>query len=126
MAEDICSKASTEATAKRFLVLEVGPSDGAPLGYAFLWFLDQQIPSLGIALVENAIGQGLGRHVMDFLADRARERGYHKLRLTVIARNERARALYESVGFEYYGDRTWSEHAAGWSLNMEKDLKVPG
>ncbi|NQT20195.1 MAG: GNAT family N-acetyltransferase, partial [Planctomycetes bacterium] len=122
VAEDICSRAPTEKAARRFIVTENAPPDEEPLGYAFLWFLDQEVPSLGICLVESAIGQGLGRCVIEFLLERARELGYDAIRLTVVARNKRARALYEVIGFRYYGDRTWSEHARGWSLKMKRDL----
>ena len=122
IAEDICSRAPTESTAKRFIVTENTPPNEEPLGYAFLWFLDQDVPLLGICLTENATGQGLGRDVIEFLMERARELGHDTIRLTVVTRNERARALYESMGFRYCADRTWSEHAGGWSLKMEKDL----
>jgi len=122
IAQDICSKAGCEKTALRFIITDGESPDETPLGYSFLWFLDQEVPSVGIGLVDDAAGQGLGRCVLEHLLEEARGLGYDKIRLTVVARNARARALYESAGFCYYGDHTWDEHARGWSLKMERSL----
>ena len=37
----------------------------------------------------------------------------------------KARTLYESLGFTYYGDRMWDENGRGWLLRMQRDLKSP-
>jgi len=126
IAADICSRIGNDASSVRFLVTEGDPPAERPLGYAFLWLLDQDVPSLGIGLVDAAIGLGLGRHVMEFLIDCARERGFARITLSVMVRNTRARALYESLGFTCHGHRTWDDNGKGWSLKMEKNLKEEG
>lgn len=47
-------------------------------------------------------GQGIGRMILEKLIDRARELGYRRLILDVNERAERARRLYESLGFKEY------------------------
>jgi len=120
IAEDICSQADDQRTSQRFLIVRGAPPKEQPLGYAFLWFLDQEIPSLGIGMVDAAVGRGLGRCVLEFLLERARELGHRRLWLSVMERNARARALYESAGFAYYGEPRWSENGQGMILRMEK------
>jgi len=120
VAEDLCSSVETDKTALRFIVVE--QEGGTPLGYAFLFHLERRVPSLGIGLVDSAVGLGLGRQVMAFLLDRARQLGCAAVRLTVMERNTRARALYESLGFRYYNGRSWDSNGNGWSLKMEAPL----
>ncbi|MBR5175311.1 MAG: GNAT family N-acetyltransferase [Bacteroidales bacterium] len=44
-------------------------------------------------------GRGFGRRMMELVEDRARKAGLEKLKLTVIKENERARSLYERMGY---------------------------
>ncbi|MCP1727071.1 putative acetyltransferase [Natronospira proteinivora] len=50
-------------------------------------------------LLPRARGQGLGRWLLRFLEDRARERGYSHARLETAAVLKEAIALYESAGY---------------------------
>lgn len=54
-------------------------------------------------------GKGLGKFLLTWAADWARERGYHKLKLEVAESNVGARRLYEELGFRaerhYMGKR---------------------
>ena len=59
--------------------------------------------SLGIALYQKYCGLGLGRRLMEFALELARDCGYEQAELEVVADNVRAIALYESLGFEIYG-----------------------
>ena len=59
--------------------------------------------SMGIALVEKVWGQGIGSAMFEILFEKAKEVGYVQMELDVVARNERAIALYEKMGFEKCG-----------------------
>ncbi len=65
---------------------------------------------LGIAVIEKEIGKGWGKHMMDELIDRARISALGRIFLAVDRDNRRARALYESCGFEK------TEDHAGYSV----------
>ena len=60
-------------------------------------FLDE------LFLKEAWRGKGLGRQVMAFLEAEVRRLGFHYLHLEVVKANERARRLYESLGWEETG-----------------------
>ncbi len=53
----------------------------------------------GICVTEGARGRGVGTALLEGLAREAAARGYGEIRLDVIDRNPRARALYERRGF---------------------------
>jgi ribosomal-protein-alanine N-acetyltransferase len=74
---------------------------GRVVGYGLLrgWDEGYAIPSLGIAIHPEARGQRLARPFMVFLHAAARVRGANKIRLTVYASNQRAVALYQSLGY---------------------------
>jgi ribosomal protein S18 acetylase RimI-like enzyme len=74
------------------------------VGYFFLWYFTRPVPLLGIGLVDDFQGRGLGRPMMELLLDAARESGRDGVELTTCLDNERAFALYQRVGFEYYAD----------------------
>ncbi len=54
---------------------------------------------LGIGLLPEARGRGLGRRLMTAAIDAARARGMERVELEVFASNTRAVALYASLGF---------------------------
>jgi GNAT superfamily N-acetyltransferase len=78
---------------------------GIAVAYGMLRGWDQGFPTpyLGIAVRTNAQGRGLGRIMMGHLHDVARQRGAAEVRLRVHADNERAKRLYESLGYAYRG-----------------------
>jgi len=54
-----------------------------------------------VLAVETASqGQGVGRLLMDAAEAWARSRGYRRITLNVFAQNERARQIYERLGYE--------------------------
>lgn len=57
----------------------------------------------GLAVDPEFEGRGAGRALMGALIDLARERGGRRITLRVFAPNERARRLYERLGFEVEG-----------------------
>ena len=57
----------------------------------------------GLAVDPQAQGAGVGRALIEALAEEARSRGARRLTLRVFAPNEVARRLYERCGFEVEG-----------------------
>ncbi|WP_179023166.1 GNAT family N-acetyltransferase [Streptomyces sp. IMTB 2501] len=57
----------------------------------------------GLAVADEARGQGLGRALIRAAAGEARSRGARRLTLRVLGHNAPARALYESEGFAVEG-----------------------
>ena len=82
--------------------------------------------SLGIALYRKYCGLGLGRGLMEFALELARDCGYEQAELEVVADNARAVALYESLGFEVYGrhprDVKYDDGSYADALLMTKGL----
>lgn len=60
----------------------------------------------GIAVAAEARGKGVGRRLLDAMAEEARARNLASIRLDVIDTNPRARALYERLGFAGMGAET--------------------
>jgi ribosomal protein S18 acetylase RimI-like enzyme len=87
----------------------VAESDAGPLGAAWArlyadddrgyGFVAADIPELGMALVPSARGRGLGRRMLVALVDAIRASGAPGVSLSVEDGNDRARALYASLGF---------------------------
>jgi ribosomal protein S18 acetylase RimI-like enzyme len=69
------------------------------------WDEGFEIPSLGIAILPDARGTGLGTALMHYLHAEATRRGVPKVRLTVHEDNARAVALYRSLGYEFDAPR---------------------
>ena len=61
------------------------------------------VASIGISLLREGWGIGIGRAMMETMISHARRAGAHKLELEVRADNERAIALYEKMGFSICG-----------------------
>jgi len=76
---------------------------------------------------------GLGTRMMGKAIEIAKERGFHRLGLTVVADNERAINVYEKVGFKregiarktFYGDDIRSHNKVKWGLLSNGQLAVP-
>ena len=58
---------------------------------------------LGIALLPEARGRGLGAQLLQAAIDKSWARGLTRLELSVRADNPKAKALYERFGFEHEG-----------------------
>ncbi|MHB9133489.1 MAG: GNAT family N-acetyltransferase [Armatimonadota bacterium] len=70
-------------------------------GYFFLWEMDKPVPLLGIGMLDAYQGQGLGKQMMLLLIEDARAADRDGIDLTTMLDNDRAFALYQSVGFRY-------------------------
>lgn len=81
-------------------------ADGAPVGE--LWLCEREADATGqpclfvydVHLHEKARGHGYGKAAMLLAEDEARRRGCRRVSLNVFGRNEVARGLYRSLGYE--------------------------
>jgi len=73
------------------------------LVYVFFLDWDSLIPTLGVAVRDDLRGRGLGRALVSFAIELARERGKGGILLTTHTANLRGQALYESLGFRCMG-----------------------
>ncbi|MDE2573524.1 MAG: GNAT family N-acetyltransferase [bacterium] len=109
--EDDIRRAFASENVKQF-VLE---ADGAPAGLLLLTYIeDWLIEMRRIAVVRP--GAGLGTFAIQWFFEHAfAERGAHRVYLEVAAANERARRLYERLGFSYEGTARhgFRNHASG-------------
>jgi ribosomal protein S18 acetylase RimI-like enzyme len=71
-----------------------------------------------LAIKPGRRGQGIGRQLLDVVAQRARDLGCYSVTLEVGGNNRNARALYEAVGFRQAG----SDEAVGPMVFMSKKL----
>ena len=60
---------------------------------------------MGIALYQKFCNNGLGRILIEHVVEVARELGYEQMELEVVAGNDRAKHVYESLGFNPFGIR---------------------
>lgn len=63
---------------------------------------------MAIALYQKYCGLGIGRQMMRTALDVAKKCGYEQAELEVVTTNERAIHLYQSLGFEIYGEQKHS------------------
>jgi len=63
-------------------------------------YIDVVTPELTIACLASSRGVGVGRALIEALLDRARQAGFARVGLSVSQRNDRAKALYVSCGFQ--------------------------
>ncbi len=78
--------------------------DEIVVGYFFLWDFINRVPALGIGIADDYQGRKLGPQMMQILIDDARAADRDGIELTTVLDNDRAFALYQSMGFEYLGD----------------------
>lgn len=82
----------------------------------------------GISVDKAYWGLGIGRALLEACIECVRDVGFAQLELEVVAENEKALALYESVGFEEYGRNPKGFHSrlSGWQelVLMRLDLEA--
>ena len=59
--------------------------------------------NIGIALLQKFTGQGIGRLMLNVMLDEIKKLGFEQAELIVIDHNDRAKHLYESLGFKECG-----------------------
>ena len=100
----------------------IAEEDGTRIGAGWfrLWtteshsygFVDAATPELGIAVKAEHRSKGVGRRLLEALAETARADGFPALSLSVSPQNY-ARELYESAGFQKAG-----ESGTSWTLRL--------
>lgn len=78
--------------------------------------------TLGICVVKEAWGRGVGSMLMDAALQTAESAGFRQVELEVCADNERAIRLYQRFGFGEYGRRPNGMRRDG--LNVDEILMV--
>ena len=73
------------------------------IAYFFLWWYDTPFPVLGIGVLDEYHGQGLGKQIMEKLIEDAKAANCDAIELTTALDNKPAYALYEKVGFKCLG-----------------------
>lgn len=99
--------------------------DGERAGYAVVLMVMDEAHLLNISIVRHCQGKGLGRFLLDFVADTGRQRGADQLFLEVRPSNAAALALYAATGFQPIGRRKAYYPAAEGredAIVMRKDL----
>jgi ribosomal protein S18 acetylase RimI-like enzyme len=97
------------ATYPEYAVYVATANDGRVVGTFVLLVMDNLAHRTPSAVVEDVCvdqqlrGQGIGRALMRFAMEFARQNGCYKLALSSNAVRERAHAFYRSLGFEQHG-----------------------
>ena len=73
------------------------------VGYVILWDVDTKLPWLGIATAECMRGHHLGRPLLEYAENWARENGMGGIMLTTHVANIYAQLLYTTYGFKQLG-----------------------
>lgn len=76
-----------------------------PLGFALGRIAADEAELLAVGVLPEARGKGLGRRLVEAVADRARAAGAGRLHLEVSEANAAARRMYEVLGFRQVGRR---------------------
>lgn len=79
-------------------------------GTVFFWDWQKKIPWLGIGVLDDYQGMGIGDKLMQHAISTAWRNGKGGILLTTHKNNLRAQALYKKHGFEIIGTDTRDEH----------------
>lgn len=79
-------------------------------------FVDDAIPELGMAIMSQHRGKGIGKHLLSEMIGLACSIGHSAISLSVDPRNKTALRLYEKLGFE----KVYQDEGGAWT--MKKDL----
>ena len=123
-------KGKTESPREAELVAEV---EGIIVGTAGIGLIREAEKTrhrahFGVAVDKAWWGLGIGRALTEACIECARAAGYLQLELEAVAANERALALYRSVGFTEYGrnPRAFRSRLSGWQENVLMRLELDG
>lgn len=85
---------------RRYWIAEL---DGAMAGYVFFLDWHTSIPEMGVAVRDDLQGMHLGRMLVEFAKEAAKDAGKGGIQLTTHVANLRAQTLYEAMGFTCKG-----------------------
>ncbi|MGD9946807.1 MAG: ribosomal protein S18-alanine N-acetyltransferase [Burkholderiaceae bacterium] len=97
------------------------------VGYAIVMWLPDEVHLLNLSVAADVQGRGFGRAMLQWLMADARRRGAPGMLLEVRPSNQRAIALYHSLGFRQIGVRkryypSWNHSREdAWVLRREFD-----
>jgi ribosomal protein S18 acetylase RimI-like enzyme len=114
------------AAAPAYRLIAIGDLDGTEhiLGYMFLHWKGEELPSFGACLRKEAQSGGLGRAMMEHLLTSAAASGVERVQLTVHPDNWRALRLYQRLGFRIIGEFI-NQHQGIKQYRMGADLRLP-
>lgn len=78
-------------------------------------FVDENTPELGMAILSQHRGQGIGKHLLSDMIDLARSFGYMALSLSVDPHNKTALQMYEKSGFT----KVYQDNGGSWTMKKE-------
>lgn len=81
----------------------IAEAEGEMVGYVFFLDYNTSVPELGLAVREDLRGIHLGRELVAFAQNFAKDAGKGGIMLTTHVANVRAQALYEHMGFRCMG-----------------------
>ena len=84
------------------------------------WDEGYDIPAIGLCLLNEFQGFGLGRMIMNYLESLALLNGASQVMLKVTKRNHVARKLYESQGFRFNDHN--EQHLIGHKLFIKRKV----
>lgn len=92
----------------RHKVLVIEDCNGAVKGWASINTFNSRccysgVADMSIYIEREERGKGLGKTLLGYLVEAAREQGFHKLVLSAFEFNEAGKRLYRSVGFREVG-----------------------
>lgn len=101
----------------------VARENGELVGYVFLTLFGPDSDIATVAVMPEHRRRGIGRMLLGYALDRCRESGAEECTLYVRSKNDAAKALYESFGFELFGVRyRYYSSPEDNALMMGKDL----
>jgi len=97
------------AEAERDISVGLVDKNGHILGHAFILTSGNNKPVFGIGIDESFQGQGWGRKMAESVLAKADMRRISTVTLTVLKSNQRAKAIYEKLGFSLQGEETFCQ-----------------
>ncbi|HBM74442.1 MAG TPA: GNAT family N-acetyltransferase [Clostridiaceae bacterium] len=93
---------------ERYKVVVITDETNTVLGWASLNVFNSRccysgVADMSIYIEREMRGKGLGKMLLNYLAQTAKENGFHKLVLSTFEYNERGHRLYKSQGFRKVG-----------------------
>ncbi|MGQ9629828.1 MAG: GNAT family N-acetyltransferase [bacterium] len=92
---------------------------GNIIAHAFLKGIDDDVPTLGIGVLDGYQGCGLGSLMMGELIERGRKLGKAAIRLTVVKDNSRAIHVYRKFGFEITGEASFRSLKDSYEMRVD-------
>lgn len=93
--------------------------DGKMMSTVFLAHVDEQTAQVKAVIVTDEYkGQGLGKYLMDFIEDKAKEKGYKRIKLMGRVSVEK---FYEKLGYHTTSQEPFDYYQTP-HVYMEKDL----